>query len=257
MTSPLLVSVDAGVARLTLNRPERLNAIDGATAEAWRDAARLVASDDAIRAVILDAAGRAFCAGGDLVAMGELGGAEGQAREVQRLADVIHEGHALLRSTSKPIVAAVQGPAVGGGLGYMLVADVIVASEASSFAGKYPDVGLTPDCGVSALLPRAIGERRALELLLTSRRLTSDEAYSWGLVSEVVAADELAGRVDEIAAEWAGNANAYGQAKRLAIASLARGLQASLDDEAVTIARAFETPESAARRAAFTARTSR
>ena len=92
------------------------------------------------------------------------------------------------------IVAAVQGPVAGGGLGFMLVADLIVASESATFSSRYSDVGLTPDCGVSWLLPESIGARRALELVLTRRTLTAAEAHEWGLVNEVVAPEAVADR---------------------------------------------------------------
>ena len=93
-----------------------------------------------------------------------------------------------------------QGPVAGGGLGFMLVADVIVASERATFASRYADVALTPDCGVSTLLPEAVGTRRALELTLTSRRLSAAEALDWGLVAEVVVPEALEARAREIAA---------------------------------------------------------
>ena len=140
----------------------------------------------------------------------------------------------------------------------MLVADVIVASERATFASRYADVGLTPDCGVSTLLPEAIGTRRALELTLTSRRLTAAEALDWGLVAEVVEPDALDARARAIAAAWLGGATAaFGQAKRLVRSGLGRGFQESLDDEARTIGAAFETPYARAAIAAFAASASK
>ncbi|QTX05886.1 enoyl-CoA hydratase/isomerase family protein [Agromyces archimandritae] len=256
MSDPILFDVTDGLARITLNRPERLNAIDPAAAHRWREIGAEVAGRDDIRAVILDAAGRAFCAGGDVVAMSAL---EGDARQiVAGLADAIHDGHRLLRESSVPIVAAVQGPVAGGGLGFMLVADVVIASEAASFAGKYADIGLTPDCGVSTLVPEAVGIRRGLELLLTPRMLDAATALDWGLVAEVVAPESLAARTEELAAVWTSGASAaYGQTKRLVHAGAARDFQASLDDEARTIGAAFVTPDAEARIAAFAARSRR
>ncbi|MRG59201.1 enoyl-CoA hydratase/isomerase family protein [Agromyces sp. CFH 90414] len=248
--------VTDGLARITLSRPHRLNAVDPVAIERWRDLAEEVANREDVGAVLLDAAGRAFCAGGDLRAMSELAGeTDASGRTITRLADVIHEGHRHLRESAKPIVAAVQGPVAGGGLGFMLVADVIVASDAATFSSRYSDAGLTPDCGVSWLLPEAVGARRALELVLTSRTLTAAEALDWGLVTEVVAADRLPSRAEEVARGWlAGATGAFGQAKRLVRAAAGRPFAVSLDDEALTIGQAFDTPDAQARIAAFTSR---
>ncbi|WP_430647201.1 enoyl-CoA hydratase/isomerase family protein [Agromyces sp. GXS1127] len=267
----ILFDVRDGLAHLTLNRPERLNAVDPAAIDRWRELAHEIAGRDDIGAVLFDAAGRAFCAGGDVVAMSELaaaadgepggrgdGAADGAARVIRELADRIHEGHRVLRESTKPIVAAVQGPVAGGGLGFLLVADVIVASERATFASRYSDVGLTPDCGVSTLLPEAVGVRRALELTLTSRTLSAAEALDWGLVAEVVAPGALEARARAIAEGWlAGATHAFGQAKRLVHAGRGRAFQDSLDDEAATIAAAFVTPDAQAGISRFAAGSTR
>jgi 2-(1,2-epoxy-1,2-dihydrophenyl)acetyl-CoA isomerase len=251
----ILFDVRDGLAHITLNRPSRLNAMDPEAIHRWRDLAVEIAERDDIGAVLFDAVGRAFCAGGDVRAMSELAGTtDAPGATITALADVIHAGHRALRESTKPIVAAVQGPVAGGGLGFMLVADLIVASDRATFASRYSDVGLTPDCGVSTLLPEAIGMRRALELTLTSRTLTAAEALEWGLVTEVVAADALADRAREIAQSWLiGATGAFGQAKRLLRSGLSRPFQDALDDEARTIGAAFETPEARAAVAAFAA----
>lgn len=255
----ILLDVTDGLARITLNRPERLNAVDPTAIAGWRAIAEEVVGRDDVRAVLLDASGRAFCAGGDVRAMAELAGradgAEGASAVITALADEIHAGHRMLRESALPIVAAVQGPVAGGGLGFMLVADVIVASEQASFSSRYSDIALTPDCGVSWLLPEAVGARRALELVLTPRTLTAGEALEWGLVTEVVAPDVVASRATAIARSWLdGAAAAFGEAKRLVRAGAERTFADSLDDEARTIGRAFATPEAAARVAAFARR---
>lgn len=255
----ILFHVRGGLARITLNRPSRLNAVDPQAIGLWQSIAHEVAVRDDIGAVLLDATGRAFCAGGDVVAMSELAAGRGDTSAViQGLADRIHDGHRALRESTKPIVAAVQGPVAGGGLGFMLVADVVVASDRATFASRYSDVGLTPDCGVSTLLPEAVGTRRALELTLTSRTLTAHEALDWGLVSEVVAHDAVAERALGIAESWLrGATGAFGQAKRLVRTGLVRTFQEALDDEARTIGAAFATPYAQAAIAAFAARSSK
>ena len=253
----ILFDVRDGLAHLTLNRPARLNAVDPEAIARWQELAHEIAERDDIGAVLFDANGRAFCAGGDVVAMSELAAQSSESapgETVRRLADRIHDGHRTLRESTKPIVAAVQGPVAGGGLGYMLVADVIVASERATFASRYSDIGLTPDCGVSTLLPEAVGVRRALELTLTSRTLTAAEALEWGLVAEVVAPGALDARAREIAAGWlAGATTAFGQTKRLLHSGLDRPFQDALDDEARTIGAAFETPYAQRAVAAFAA----
>ena len=255
----ILFHVSDGLARITLNRPARLNAVDPEAIGLWQAIAHEVADRDDIGAVLFDANGRAFCAGGDVVAMSGLAAGRADAgRVVRELADRIHDGHRTLRESSKPIVAAVQGPVAGGGLGFMLVADLVVASEHATFASRYSDVGLTPDCGVSTLLPEAVGTRRALELTLTSRTLTAAEALDWGLVTEVVGPDAVADRARDIAESWLhGATGAFGQAKRLVRSGLARSFQQALDDEARTIGAAFETPYAQTAVAAFAARSSK
>jgi len=249
----ILFDVRDGLAHVTLNRPARLNAVDPDAIRRWQSIAHEVAERDDIGAVLFDAVGRAFCAGGDVRAMAELAQAtDAPGRTITELADVIHDGHRVLRESSKPIVAAVQGPVAGGGLGFMLVADLVVASDRATFASRYSDVGLTPDCGVTTLLPEAVGTRRALELTLTSRTLTADEALDWGLVTEVVPADALDARAREIADSWLRGATAaFGQAKRLVRSGLTRSFQEALDDEARTIGAAFETSEAQAAVARF------
>lgn len=252
----ILFEVSDGLAHLTLSRPASLNAIDDRAARRWRDLALEIAERDDVRAVLFDANGPAFCAGGDVLAMSRMGdGSEGSTGAfVTELADIIHEGHRTLQSVAKPIVAAVQGAVAGGGLGFMLIADVIIASDRAKFVSKYADIGLTPDCGVSTLLPEAVGMRRALELTLGPRMLSAEEALDWGLVTEVVPAEQLDARAREVAAFWlAGATAAFGQARRLLRESVGRGYQDALDDEARTIGAAIETPESVARVAAFAA----
>lgn len=251
----ILFDVRDGLAHLTLNRPARLNAVDPDAIARWQHLAHEIADRDDIGAVLFDAVGRAFCAGGDVVAMSTL--AEGEphpGRTIQELADRIHDGHRTLRESAKPIVAAVQGPVAGGGLGFMLVADVIVASDLATFASRYADVGLTPDCGVSTLLPEAVGMRRALQLTLSDRMLTAAEALDWGLVTEVVPDAELGERARAVAEHWLSGATAaFGQARRLLRTGGERDYAATLADEARTIGEAIDTADARARISAFLA----
>ncbi|GAA1975388.1 enoyl-CoA hydratase/isomerase family protein [Microbacterium pumilum] len=250
-TDSILVHVEGGLARVTFNRPAYLNAMDFDMGARWRDVAHEITSDSTVGAVVLDAAGPAFCAGGDVVAMAT-SGAGGEA--VTAAAHVIHDGIRTFALSDKPIVAAVQGAVAGGGLGLMLTADYIVAADSAKFVSKYANIGLTPDLGVSTLLPAAIGQRRALQLLLQDRTLSAAEALDWGLVAEVLPRDEVAGRAEEVARFWLDNATgAFGQAKRLVRVGAHRSFEDNLADEAASIGSRFDTDESKLRVAAFAA----
>ena len=245
MSEAILLEISDGLAHVTLNRPERLNAVDRELAQCWRDIAARITADESVRAVLLEGAGRAFCAGGDIMMMA--GGPD--AVSGGGAMPLIDEGIRMLLAAPVPIVAAVHGSVAGGGLGLMLTADYIVAAEGTRFLSAYAKVGLTPDLGVSTLLPAAIGERRALQLLLTDGVLDAQQAREWGMVAEVV--PDASARAQEVAAYWlAGASAAYGQAKRL-IRSGGDTLSERFDDEARTFARALSSDAARVRLRAF------
>ena len=251
MSDSILVTRDGALARVTFNRPAFLNAMGFEMGRRWRDVAHEITSDDSVGAVILDAAGPAFCAGGDVLEMAT-SGASGP--DVTGAAQTIHDGIRTFVDSDKPIVAAVQGAVAGGGLGLMLTADYIVASEQSRFVSKYANIGLTPDLGVSTLLPAAVGQRRALQLLLQDLTIDAETALDWGLVTEVVPAADVAARAEAVARFWLDNATgAFGQAKRLVRTGAGRSFAENLDDEAASIGARFDTQEARARVAAFAA----
>lgn len=253
MSDSILFAVEDGLARVTFNRPASLNAMDFEMGQRWQELAHRIADDDTIGAVILDAAGPAFCAGGDVIAMSAQGAAAGGSA-ITGMAHVIHDGIRTFVESDKPIAAAVQGAVAGGGLGLMLTADYIVAAERAKFVSRYANIGLTPDLGVSTLLPAAIGQRRALRLLLQDETIDAATAEEWGLVTEVVPNDQVAARTEQVARFWLDNATAaFGQAKRLIRTGAHRGFAANLDDEAATIGAAFDTDQARARIAAFAA----
>ena len=251
MSDSILVTRDGALARVTFNRPAYLNAMGFEMGGRWRDVAHELTSDDSVGAIILDAAGPAFCAGGDVLEMATSGAA---GSEVTDAAHTIHDGIRTFAESSIPIVAAVQGAVAGGGLGLMLTADYIVASDQAKFVSKYANIGLTPDLGVSTLLPAAVGQRRALQLLLQDLTIDAATALDWGLVTEVVPAGEVAARAEAIARFWlSGATGAFGQAKRLVRTGAGRSFAENLDDEAASIGARFDTDESRARVAAFAA----
>jgi 2-(1,2-epoxy-1,2-dihydrophenyl)acetyl-CoA isomerase len=249
MSESILYTREGALARLTFNRPASLNAMGFEMGRRWRDLAHEVTADPAVGAIILDARGPAFCAGGDVVEMATSGAA---GADVTAAARTIHDGIRTFVESDKPMVAAVQGAVAGGGLGLMLATDYIVASPSSRFVSKYANIGLTPDLGVSTLLPAAVGQRRALRLLLQDLTIDADTALDWGLVTEV--ADDPAERAAAIAASWLEGATAaYGQAKRLVRTGAHRSFADNLDDEAASIGARFDTEESKVRVAAFAA----
>lgn len=261
MTDSILLTVDGGLARLTLNRPASLNAFDADLAMAWRDVtAEAVARDD-VRAILLEGNGRAFCAGGDVLAMATgMGGGE----DITSLAHVINEGILSLTTSAIPVVAAAHGTTAGGGLGILMCSDYAVVGAGSKIGSLYANIGLTPDLSVSAQLARAVGERRALQLVLQDRMLSASEAVEWGLVAEAVSgpegadaaaeADAVRERAEQIARCWlAGAAGAYGQAKRLVRSQPSRTFAEQLAEEARSIGAAFDTADAKARVAGFAA----
>ena len=249
MPDPILLSVDDGLARVTLNRPARLNAFDADLAGAWESVTTDVTSRDDVGAILLSGAGPAFCAGGDVVAMATT---MGSPSDLEALAHAIHRGIRALTESAVPVVAAVHGAVAGGGLGILLSSDYAVAAAGARIGSRYANVGLTPDLSVSAHLTRAVGERRALQLVLSDRMLTADEALDWGLVAEVVPDDALLARAEAVARTWLDGATAaYGQAKRLVRSAPSRSFAEQLDEEARTIAASFGTPEAQTRIAAF------
>ena len=258
MSDAIVLQVDEGLARLTLNRPARLNAFNSDLALAWRDATAEASSRDDVRAILLDAAGPAFCAGGDVI---EMASVMTDGAPLTELAGVINEGIRALTESAVPVVAAAHGTTAGGGLGILLSTDYAVVGARSKLGSLYANIGLTPDLSVSAHLADAVGQRRALQLVLLDRLLTAEEALEWGLVAEVVGgadaaeeADHVRERAEEVARFWlSGAADAYGQAKRLVRSQPARSFADQLAEEARSIGAAFDTPDARARVAAFAA----
>jgi enoyl-CoA hydratase/carnithine racemase len=187
------LKVDAGIATLTLNRPEKRNAITDAMRTELIDALEQVTADGTIRALVLTGAGKGFCAGGDVAGMqrrmdapaGEVG-FNGWTRQ-QR----VHHSVALLHTMPKPVVAAVNGGANGLGADMALACDFVVASDEASFAWSYIKRGLIPDGGGMYFLPRRVGLARAKELIFTGRKVEAAEALTLGIADRVSRADAL------------------------------------------------------------------
>jgi 2-(1,2-epoxy-1,2-dihydrophenyl)acetyl-CoA isomerase len=230
--APVTLSVVDGVAHVELNRPDSANAIDLSMATALGEAVEAVAADDEALTVLVTGAGRRFCAGGDVASFAA---ADDPSSYIHELAAEADAATRALAGLDKPVVAAVQGAVAGAGLAVMLSCDLVVAEPGTSFVFAYPRIGLTPDCGLSWLLPRAVGQQRALRFALSGEAATADEALAMGLVTDVV--PHAAERAREVAADWAaGPAGALGDVRRLLRAGWTTTRAEAAAEEARTIA---------------------
>lgn len=241
MTPPVSHEVDAdGVATLRFERPEVLNAIDLATARAFRAAVETVTTDPSVRCIVLAGAGRAFVAGGDLAAFGA--DLDAAASVVHGLLDALHPALKALRRAPAPVVAMVQGAAAGAGFSLVLAADVVVAAQSAVFQIAYDKVGASPDCGGTWFLERKVGRTCAFELMLTGRRLSAADALALGIVTEVVADGDLEARGHALAAAIAGGPTlAFGRFKALIDAAPNRSLDDHLEAERAAFVAATTT----------------
>jgi enoyl-CoA hydratase len=203
---PVLVDqLRPGVTRITLNRPDKLNAMNVELVEGLHRALDQIATDAACRVVVLTGAGRGFCAGLDLRGYGEAPNTDGFGRPQAGFAVQRHIARLIphLRSMPQPVIAAVNGPAAGGGFALVLGSDIRIAAPSARFNAAFIRIGLSAcDIGTSWLLPRLVGAARAHELMLTGRLFDAAEAERIGLVTEVVPEDALleaaAAKADQI-----------------------------------------------------------
>lgn len=206
----ILAVHEAGVATITLNRPDSLNALNATMRAELTAAFKAAAKDDATRAMVLTGAGRGFCAGADLRG----GSGERDFRNV--LATEYNPLIEAIRRLPKPVVAAVNGVAAGAGVSLALAADLVVAAEGARFVPAFARIGLVPDSGLARGLVRGVGRHRAFEILMGERQLGADDARDMGLVAAVVPADQLLDVASELARRLAaGPTVAIGLTKRL------------------------------------------
>jgi 2-(1,2-epoxy-1,2-dihydrophenyl)acetyl-CoA isomerase len=243
----LVATTPEGVRTLTLNRPARLNAVNMKLADELPRALAAAASDDAVRVVVITGAGRGFCAGLDLSAENVAGMmAALNENRLARLDDLGWVGRWVLAVTSctVPVIAAINGPAAGAGLGLALAADIRLMSAAATVTTGYVRRALCPDAGVTYMLPRLVGTARAADLILTARDLDAAEAERIGLVSQVLPAEGFAQTVTDYATRIAsGPPVALALAKRLLVASPDTDLVAQLRDELQSIRVCFATQD--------------
>lgn len=204
-----------GVAVLCLDRPERRNAIDVRMAQETLAVARAIAGDATVRAVLICGNGPAFTVGADINVLARAVPG-GLGEQLTRMTTPLHEALLIFSRLDAPVVTAVHGPVVGGGLGYVCVGDIVLAAENATFLAGYAAVGLTGDSGSSWYLPRLVGPRRAARMYLENRPVTATEAVEWGLATESVPPAELRMRALDLTTRLAeGPTQAFGRMRRL------------------------------------------
>jgi 2-(1,2-epoxy-1,2-dihydrophenyl)acetyl-CoA isomerase len=226
-----------GILRLTLNRPDKRNAINDEMMAELIDAIDAAGRDETVRVIVLAGAGDNFCGGADIVARNAPDGKRPRAGSIQRrLPSQAHRLIPLIATVQTPVVCAVQGWAAGIGLALALAADVTVASEDARFWAPFAERGFTPDSGMTWLLPRRIGEVRARQMLLLGRVVKGAEAADWQLIDQCVPAAELALAVDTVAKQLASAATvALGLTKWLLTTGQSSSLEESLRNEAFSM----------------------
>ena len=227
----LLDRLEAGVLTLTLNRPERLNALDAALIEALSAGIKRAGTDPECRAVLITGAGRGFCAGADLAnrAFAPRGARPDLGEALEKGLNPIIRG---IRNLPKPVVCAVNGPAAGAGANIALACDIVFAAKSAQFLQAFARIGLIPDAGGTFVLPRLVGDARARALMMLAEPIGAERAEAIGMIYRAVDDEDLMGEARTIAERLAaGPTQALGLIKRALAASPANSLDAQLDLE--------------------------
>ena len=231
MSDTVQYDLSEGVATVTLNRPEAMNALNTELKVALRDTLTAAAEDDAVRAVLLTGTGRAFCVGQDLAEH-----AHNLEGDLDAVWATVPEHYTPIATTlatmPKPVVAAVNGVAAGAGAAFAFACDFRIVADTAGFTMAFSAVGLSADSGSSWTLPRLVGMAKAKELLLLPSKITAEQALELGLATEVVPAEEVPGRARALAVQLAaGPTVAYGAIRRSLAFSAGHGIDESLDVE--------------------------
>jgi 2-(1,2-epoxy-1,2-dihydrophenyl)acetyl-CoA isomerase len=186
------------VGTITLNRPEKRNAINETMVEELANCISYCGEDANTRAIILTGNGKAFCSGGDVL--------EISPSQAKTFLNILHPALLEIRRLSKPVIAAVNGPAIGGGFALALTCDIIIASKSARFNAHYVLIGVSPDCGMSYILPRLVGDKRATWLMFTGEMVDAQKGYEMGFVNQVVQDDQLLNEANALARKLAESA---------------------------------------------------
>ena len=228
----LIYDEQEGIATLTMNRPERLNALGDTLRQDLHDAIVRASAESAIRVIILTGAGRGFCSGGDVKAMNEAKESGQSQALLDKIAPARDQTILAMRDAPKPIIAAVNGPAAGAGMNIALACDIRIASTTARFGETFVKRGLHVDWGGTYFLPRLVGMAKACELIFTGEMIDAQEALKLGLVSSVVAPEALMPTVQELARKIAaGPPIAIRLAKRALYRSQDSDLRSALEFE--------------------------
>jgi 2-(1,2-epoxy-1,2-dihydrophenyl)acetyl-CoA isomerase len=224
----ILFSSGDGVARITLNRPERLNAFSEQLHEDLRDAIGTVRADASVRVLLLTGAGRGFCAGQDLSERAPL--ANGETRDLSSTLERNYLPLILsLRALEIPVIGAVNGVAAGAGVSLALACDIVLAAKSASFVLAFAKLGLVPDAGATYFLPRLIGPARALAVSMLGERISAEQAAQWGMIWRCVEDGELAAEAGKLAQHFAcAPTRGVARTKQVMDASLGNGLREQL-----------------------------
>ncbi|MEV6903152.1 enoyl-CoA hydratase [Amycolatopsis sp. NPDC051372] len=243
------IEQDGAALRIEFDRPDRLNAVTTAMLVRVGDAVEEALADASVRVVVLTGAGRAFCAGADLA------GSDIEADPDTGTIDAANRLTRLFRDIPKPVVAAVNGPAVGVGCSFALAADLCVARESAYFLLAFANVGLMPDGGSTALVPAAIGRARAARMAMLAERVPAPQALEWGMISHVVPDTDFDAEVARLTQQLAeGPTASFAQTKRALAASSLAQLDGAFELERAGQSSLFATKDFAEGLAAFRAK---
>jgi 2-(1,2-epoxy-1,2-dihydrophenyl)acetyl-CoA isomerase len=231
-TGPVLLEEHSGaVLTLRLNRPEKLNALNWELARALLHSLLRAGQDSAVRAIVMTGAGRAFSAGGDIGLLRDLR-MRNATKELEPLLVAGKDICLAIASMPKPVIAAVNGPAAGGGMNLALAADMRIASDQARFAQSFAQIGLYPDFGGTYFLPRIVGHALASELFYTAEILTAEDALRMGIVNHVYPAAQFEEEMRKLAERMAGSAPLpFRDAKHATLGNDRKALEAALDEE--------------------------
>ncbi|MFJ7637984.1 enoyl-CoA hydratase/isomerase family protein [Peribacillus sp. NPDC097206] len=236
----VIMQVNNGIATITLNEPNSLNALSGAIIEKLNHFFNSIKNDSSIRAVILTGNGRSFCAGGDIKGFSKVTSAASGRKYMQKHSSFLKE----LVNMEKPVIAAVNGFAIGAGFSIAIACDIVIASSKAKFGLNFNKVGLVPDLGALYHLPRIVGMARAKELAFSDRILSASEAKDYGICLEVVEEDNLLNFCTDLANSFVANPPiAIGLTKTMLNHSMESSLEDILNEEAMVQGIVFNTQD--------------
>lgn len=232
----LIVEEQAGVTKITLNRPNNANALNMTMGQELMKVAIACDESESTRAVLLTGNGKMFCAGGDLPSFAEAG--EHLYGTLLELTTYLHAAISRFARMNAPFIIAVNGMAAGAGMSLACAGDYVLAAESARFTMAYTKAGLSPDGSSTYYLPRAVGSRRAKELMLTNRILTAQEALDWGVINQICSDAQLLVEAENFAQQLAtGPTLAFGAVKELVTESSTESLETQMEKEARAIGR--------------------